>query len=563
MKKIKLVCFAIVLLTVVLVLASCGAKSFDDLLDRDAVPADSYPTYTAVAPVPALKDMSAASGYGDLKLFTKYDLATTHTKYAVYDVVNDKIVWQKEESKTESATAITTVEYIVDMDSLEDCEYFIVTTITTTVTLDNAVPVKTTETENVAIWAWNGTEYAELVNVTDPRGEVDSTQDLLYFEGKVYRADEESKKIAYAFDYSALALFPELDYSTEDYYILQDDVLWFTYDKELNLLASYEIPAYAEEGCDAVIGNSIFVQYYVYEDQYGSEYNLIDEDGEKYTLHTLVIDAKTGKAEEIDTEYLVEDIYFSSSDEYWTEECGFASTGTEMAIAEAYKIENKRVNDGDTALVLALISENGKITALDFPTKVAVSEFYFIAKDTWVLESVDGRSYVIDGKGNVKCEIDADKIENSSMNYIVANGKLYDYSFNEVYDYQADKLEIERTLPKGILFTNADEELILYANGQKTTLINKTAAEAGTREYSSLYSSTYAGYFVIVDSTDAANIKYEIYNTEGKLLKTVENTSTFEISSVSSAKDGAIRLVKIRTWTLGDEKASDNYYRFT
>ena len=68
---------------------------------------------------------------------------------------------------------------------------------------------------------------------------------------------------------------------------------------------------------------------------------------------------------------------------------------------------------------------------------------------------------------------------------------------------------------------------------------------------------------MIVDSTDVANIKYEIYNVEGKLIKTVENTTTFDIDSIASAKDGSVRLVKITSWTLGDEQASENYYRFS
>lgn len=565
MKKIKLILLAVVLLTTVLLLASCGAKSFVDLVDREYTPVDNYPAYTTTTAVSALTDMTADTGAGDLKLFTKLNSETFLTKYVVYDVANDKVVWQEEETKSESATYKSNTYYNVSLYTIKESSYFTVTATTTNLTFEegNSNPIKTETTKSVAIWAWNGSAYAELVKVTDPRGEIVPTQDLIYFEGKVYRADEETKAIAYAFDYSTLAKFPTLSYSTDNYYVARVDGIFITYDKNLKQISAFELPSYADADARIVIGDKLFIQYYVEEDMYGDNYGILLDSDEKSTLYTVLVDLETAKVKEIKTDYVVVDDDLLSSSKSW-ERYGFAALEKEVvALVPVVKVENKRIDESAMALEWAIINEKGDITVLEVPTSMPVEDFEFMAKDMWMLETVDGRVYLVNGAGEIKMEIDYAKFENSSMNYVAANGKLYDINFNEVLDYKAEKLTLVRTTPKAVMFTNADGELIIYANGQKTTLINKDAAKDSKRVYSNTYSSLYSGYFVIVDTTDAANVKYEIYNSEGKLIKTIDNTITFSISAVATAKDGAVKLVKITTRAKDADSAVTTYYRFT
>ena len=569
MKKIKLIALAVVLLTTVLLLASCGYSSFGDVIDREYTPDDPYPTYNTVGAVGALTDMtySYSSGSGDLRLFTKYDELTSLTKYVVYDIANDKVVWEKTSERNQTEASITSVEYTVTLFVRNEAAYFTVTTVTTVDTLESGISVKSDETVNVAIWAWNGTAYAELVNVTDPRGKIEVTQDLIYFEGKVYRADKDSKTIAYAFDYSALATFPELYFSTENYYIgaTDSEKTLVIYDKQIKQLATYAVPSYAEFSAFVPLGDQVLVQYWVEEDPYTDLYTVLDEYGDKYTVYTVLVDLETGSATELDTEYVLEEDVITSDDDEWTEEYGFVAIEDEVvAITKAVKVENYRIDYSDVAYQWVVVTDDGAITALELPTTMAVKRFALIAKDTWMLMTVDGRYYTMNGDGEIYGEIDISKgTGDGTLTLIAANGKLYDYTLKEVFDYQAEKLEIKTSTIKALLFTNEDDELIVYANGQKTTLINKDAAKAGTREYSDYYSSLESGYFVIVDTTNVENTKYEIYNNEGKLVKTVENTTTFNISFVARANDNSAILVKIITKAAGAEKSVAEYYRFS
>lgn len=566
MKKIKLVLLAVVLLTTVLLLASCGAKSIVDLVDREYTPVDKYPAYNTVSAVSALTDMEAGATAGDLKVFTKVNDETFLTKYVVYDVANDKVVWQAEETKSESATYKSNTSYSVSLSTIKDSSYFTVTTTTTNYTYEegNSTPIKTETTKSVAIWAWNGSAYAELVKVNEPRGTIATTQDLIYFEGKVYRVDEETKAIAYAFDYSALAKFPQIHYSTENYYAINNDGLWVTYDKNLKQVAAFDFPSYADVEGSIVLGDNLFVQYRVYEDMFGTEYDVIEDGGEeKYSVYSVLVDLEKAKVKEIKTDYLVWDHMVTSTSDSWEENGLVAVEKGVLAIIQVVKIENKRINDAATAVEWATIDQKGDIKLLDIPTTVPVVDLDFAAKDLWVLETADERVYMMNGEGEIVAELDYAKMENASMTMFAANGKLYDMGMNEVYDYKADKLTIKTATPKAFLFTNADNELIVYANGQKTTLISATAAKEGDRYYSNTYSNTYAGYFVIVDVSNADNVKYEIYNSEGKLIKTIDNTITFSISAVATAKDGAVKLVKITTRAKDAESAVTTYYRFT
>ena len=566
MKKIKLVLLAVVLLTTVLLLASCGANSFTDLVDREYTPVDRYPAYTQNAAVSALTDMTQAGGNGDLRLFTKTDIETGLTKYVVYDVANDSVVWQAEETKSESATSNSRTAYAVSFDWIDEGAFFTVTTTNTVVTLEESVVVKTDVNTSKAIWAWNGTAYAELVKVDDPRGAIKVEADLIYFEGKVYREDAQTKAVAYAFDYSALAAFPDIRISTENYYVVSDDGMFITYDKSLKQVSAFQLPSYAKDTDMWIeLGDKIFFQYSVAEDMFGENYAILGEGNSKTTLYTILVDLETAKVKELKSEYkIVEDDVLLSTDEYWNEGYGLAAVEKGvLALVQVAKVENKRVDESDLAVEWAILDEKGDITVLEVPTTMPAADFNFVAKDLWAIETVDGRLYYVNGEGEILAELDYDKIENGNDKYFAANGKLYDVNLNEVYDYQADKLEIVRTTRKAFMFTNEDDELIIYANGAKTTLIDKTAAKEGKRTYSELYSNTYAGYFVIVDTNDAENTKYMIYNNEGVLIKTVENTKTFNITSVASAKDGAVRLVKITTWAKDAEKATDTYYRFS
>lgn len=559
MKKFKLVSMVLLLLTMVLVLASCGLRSFDDLVDADYEPVDTDPAYTTVNEIGALVDLEQAGHAGDLQLFKKVDPLTGLTKYVVYDVANDKNVWQKEETNSESATAKSTVQYTVSLNTLNEASYFTVTQTTTSQTLEDGIPVKTDTAKLVSIYASNGSSYVELVRAEDPRQNAQIAQDLLYFEGKCYRADENGS-IAYAFDYSTFAKFPTISHVTPDYYVERSGDMWIVYDKTLNRLCAYDLPSFAEVTYSRVLGNNLFVQYFIMEDVFSDNYDVITEDNEKLTLYTVLIDLEKGKEKEIKTNYVVDSTLLVSSSPVW-ELRGFKDMEEDdVAIVRIFEVVDKRIDEADLAAQIAVLDADGEIKPMDMPVDMPVDSISFVAKGLWSIKTTDGRAYLVDAEGEVKQEITQASVDASS--YIIANGKLYDLNLQVVYDYKADDLEYKFSTAKAVFFTNEDDELILYTASQKTTLISKRDAQNGIREYSNAYSSLENGYFVIVDKSDENNTKYEIYNIEGKLLKTIGSTVQFSISTVFRADDGKICLAKITTKAKDADKATAAYYVF-
>ncbi len=559
MKKFKFTFMALLLLSMVLVLASCGIRSFDDLVDKDYEPVDTNPAYTTVNEVATLAELETAQQAGDLQLFTKTDPTTGLTKYVVYDVANNKVVWQKEETKSESATAQSKMQLAVSLSTLKEATYFTVTQTTIAQTLENGIPVKTDRTSTVSVYAFDGTQYAELAKAEEPDHEILTAQDLLYFEGKCYRADE-SGKIAYAFDYSTFAKFPTLSHSTPEYYVERVSNVWIVYDKELNQISAYELPSYAEVNYSRVLGDKLFVQYVIQEDMFSTDYQIITEDNKKFTLYTSLIDLEKGKEKEVDAEYVVAGTMMASTSASW-ERYGFKDMEDEdVAIVRVCEIVDQRINEAELATQLAVLNAKGKITILDLPFAMPVADIEPVAKGIWEVETIDGREYLINADGEVQGEITQAELDDAA--YVIANGKLYDYELKEVYDFEADKLEYVFSCAKGIFFTNEDDELILYSAGQKITLITKRDAEEGIREYSDAYSSIENGYFVIVDESDEDNTKYEIYNIAGKLLKTVSKTTQFYMETVIKTDDGAAALVKIITRAENADKSTTGYYLF-
>lgn len=559
MKKFKLVSMTLLLLTMVLVLASCGIRSFDDLVNEDYAPVDTDPAYTTINEIGALVDLEEAGYAGDLQLFKKVDPLTGLTKYVVYDVVNDKNIWQKEETNSESATAKSTVQYTVNLSTLNKASYFTVTQTTVSQTLEDGLPVKTDTTKLVSIYGFNGSAYVELVKAEDPRQSAQTAQDLLYFEGKCYRADENGS-IAYAFDYSTFAKFPTLSHITPDHYIERSGNMWIVYDKTLHRLCAYELPSFAEVTYSRVLGNHLFVQYFIMEDVFSDNYDVITEDNEKLTLYTVLIDLEKGKEKEIKTNYVVDSTLLVSNSPAW-ELRGFKDMkDDDVAIVRIFEVIDKRVDEAELAAQIAVLDADGEIKPLDMPVDMPVDSISFMAKGLWSVQTTDGRSYLVDAEGEVKQEITQANVNAAS--YIVANGKLYDLNLQVVYDYKADKLEYKFSTAKAVFFTNEDDELILYTASQKTTLISKRDAQQGIRAYSNSYSSLEDGYFVIVDESDENNTKYEIYNIEGRLLKTIGSTVQFSISTVFRTDDGKTCLAKIITRAKDADKATAAYYVF-
>ena len=574
MKKIKLLFLATLLLITVLVLASCGATEFAELVDEEAAPV-ANPAYQSVTQVSSLMDMEKGDAKGNLQVFTKKTEVTLAsgelvrlTKTVVYDLVNNSVVWSKEENPpvenlNNGVLAKSSTSYEVSLDTIEDATFFKVKTVVKTTYNDGVTP--DSEKSSLVIYAWNGGSYAEIASAADYTTEpqVQKQLDLLFFENKFYRVDE-NNAITLAFEYPVFAKIPSLKYSTENYYVSEENGKWITYDKELNRVSAFQAPSYENEEFSVVFGDKIFMQTTTVEDPYSNKYDLITVNGsnvQKKTLNTFMIDVEDAKTKSVRCSYMVKDDVVISADEEWAEDYGLAASKKEVVLVKVAKIDDKREDTSEMAMQWAILNERGQINVIEVPTAMQVKSFKLVAADTWMLTTIDDCVYLVDAEGEIKGEIT--KKEYSNDAYIVAGGKIYNYNLEMVYDYKAEKLSLETQYSSktAVYLTNADGELFIFANGQKLTLIGK-GAKCKVEEHNETF-------VVIKDSSTDGLESYKIYNSEGTLLKsdilinTATGASLDEIAKVSTTKDGSVTLIMIKMTSIDattGSKTTTTYY---
>ena len=556
MKKTRIVMLTALLLVGVMLLSSCGiggdSLKLKTLFDG-ATYVDDSPALSTATEVADLKNAEYESYNGDLALFigeAEVD-SIFYDKYIVYNVKTGTVVFTATESEL--------VKY--DVNLCEGYDYFTELPVashfvvwTTTYTKEGDVVNYDKSTDTTTVYNVDGSQIATAARDTD----TEYGYDLLYFEGKVYRVGDDGK-FAYAFDYSPLAEFPEIIMVSEDYYLAMADggmarmsgpgMTLACYDKELNLLSTYTAPSYLEASNGALLANGNFlVQGQVQADPFSEDYDFMDEDG-KWELYTLIIDVEKGEAKEIECDYMIE-FSMPITDEI-REEGGLGDKVDNMAYV--YAIENKRINE--SSLYTGTINNKGEFLPLEKINGMNPLEVMMIAENRWLVGTAEGFAYLVDEKGDIIADI-----SNASFNesgYITCDGKLYDHNLQLLFDYEAEKLYRYESFGNCILFTNDDDELILYANGQKSTLIAKDTE----REYMDSYSNE-GDYFVICDSTDPAAIKYEVYNNAGAKILTLDySPESFDISRAFWTPDDSVLMLCVTGWDVTNLEVTYTYYR--
>lgn len=544
MRKTRITVLIASLLATVMLLSSCslfgGSIKFEKFADGSLY--KDTPAYAAAAAVADLANADFETAQGDLILLEKEEKVgeEEYTKYIVYNLATGAVVYTVTETKT------TQVQ--IQLGECNDAAYF--TVYTATFTLDENQEVDYSKDPDVVADLYAGKDGAKIATAAR-MVQVEKAYDLLRFDGKCYRAAEDGT-IAYAFDYSAMADMPEIDTATENYYYALGGEEFAIYDKNLAQVAYYAAPSYVDiEGYILLDNDKVFLQGFWSADPYTEDYDVLSYDGEKLNMLTALLDGKKGEIKEIECDYAVMDGYTDKED--LEEECFNAEKLANLVWI--LPIENKRMNDSRSAVKMATVTEKGKIKILEDVTPFPTLEIECAGANRWIAEDADRRDFLINEKAEILGEITNRTDRNES--YILADGKLYDYSLNMVYDYEAAKLSVKKVLDESILFTDKDGALISYANGAATTLIAKEALL--TRNY--VNSMSGSDYYVISDSTDPAAIKYEIYNEAGAKILTVDyNAESFGISRVASTGEG-VALLCVTGWDITNLESTYAYYR--
>ena len=528
MTKTRITILTAILLVAVMLLSACSAGSTFKLKDSldGSLYEETAVTATATL-IPELQDANLVTHENTLLYFVTYVstgavIDKSPQRHIVYNLETGAVVFDELESDTVEYSVTLRSSYMLD----ENEGSFIYVQKTTYAAEGNSINYDDPAI-STAIYNTDGSQIASAERDCG----VTTSYDLIHFDGKCYRLGDDGK-YAYAFDRSSLASFPYIVYSTEELYLsvtASTTSSYITklciYDKQLNLLSTYTFPSYMEMGSGAILENGNFLlQGTVELDALAEDYDVY-ADETKYDLVTFIIDLEKGESKEIDFEYTIEE-FLSVTDED-REYAGLK--GSIASFAVLHPIENKRINENISRI--ATIDNKGKPKFLEEFNGMNVEELELVATNRWYLCTDTGGAYII----NEKAEILGD-VTNAALfaNYLACDAKLYDFDLNVILDYEAEKLTLSSTFDNALLFNNKDGELILFANGQKTTLIAKDSK----REFLSLFECE--GYFAIVDYSDELNSKTEIYNGAGsKILTLGEEGLTFGIKKISDIVDGS------------------------
>ena len=567
MKKRSFIVLLCATLAVMLMLSSCattGSVTLKKILDGSEY-SEADNVYSKAELVSGLDEAVMYETCNELMIFSKIvfvDLVACN-KFMVYNIESNKIVYE--------ATSSPTSSYDVDLFDLNGDTCF--TVVHSTWSLNESKVKIGRDTIDTVLYDANGVKVADTYRQVD----AEVAHDLIRFDGKCYRVGENAA-LEYAFDYSDLNSMPDVLYATEKLYFCEADDGIVVYNDSLETEAFLNIPSYADIGAWVVLSdNKILVQYSVEVDSHAEKYDYVEAktvdvavDGEtttavdtgtlaKYDLYTVVFNGKNGKSDEIKFNYVINDAFNRHEmGETWTEICGLGDKYDNLVTLSP--IEDKHVNDADSAQILAALDSKGSIKQIksvtDAPMYAAVP--HMVAANRWLVYSADDKEFIVNEKGKVLGETSA---ASPRSTYMYADGKMYDYDLNVIYDYAKDNLAVENALDQAVLFRNVDNELICYTNSATTKLIEKDAK----RE---LYLAE-SNYFIIKDYSADDKVKYEIYNGAGTLVTTVNAASVLSGIDVAAAfsvvatHDGyMVMRVAVDTVTTGNDYKYE-FYRFS
>ncbi len=536
MKKMKWVALVALTLAAVMALSSCalfGGKAGDlTKLLSDATYVDDTVTYVNAAKVDVLTGKSFVTYEENLIYFTDTveKNGIPFVQHTIYNTKTNSVTY------TVDNTATSRVHVKLDDMHVGDevYAYFLITTASWNEDEDaNIVGRATVRTD---LYDGTGTRVAGVSNldaystydevfdegfITMPQ----TAGDLLYFSGNCYRFGEDGK-LNKAFEYGELSDLPNICDYNDEYYVAWDDyncrVVF--YDRELKEVSSYRLPQYEVEDVTLALmrNGKLFLQYYYELPEDAKKYDFVHnksveienysvgsyyvDELTKYNVATLMIDAKKGKAKEIDCDYLIYSIegaqWLDGYDNY-----ALDCEDIEAMAFDAYKIEDGRVSDRE---VFVTLDKNGKVSELTFNGE-NVWEVVLLS-DNRVAVGTEAHIYLTDREGNV-----IGKIDNVSFfgNYLLCGDKVYDYDLNVKLNLYERNYTLYDKGDEYLLLENADGDILLYTGDKDPYVI----VEEDGDYY--LYDAEY-DYYVLVKKNDEGNDEYEIYNVKGDKITSVE-----------------------------------------
>ena len=496
MKKIRLIGIISVVLLAAMLLASCGTSaSLTKVLNKNYDITDDL--YASQGKIAELDGFTYLNSTDALALFSDTN-DNGMTVQKIFSFLEGKVIatYTNSDSKTYLINLCDDVAAYVLVENTLETKEIIIPKSEAVYKLYNA------KGEEIAAAPKDTPAYVSSV-----------TDDLFIFDNVLYSVDKDGA-IAKKADIPEYLSVDNINYAIDDYYYEKNGDSVSVYNEDFELLSYWEMPGYAEGNISILNNGDIFVQYTYELADDAKKFDLI-EDGTKYDLTTLIVDAKTGKEKEIDADFVVMAVHPNA--ELYDKDADKADneyTDKFENIAYIVYIENQRIDtDSYRNFDIVLFGNNGKVGAsIKVVDEQAPGLPIKIGEDRYYVSLKTGDIVIVNSKKKEIATLDRGSVD-IVAGYIVGEKKIYNLDLEVVYDLKANDAEVvdyvgDTLFVKKELADDGYEIISLRGTEQKSIL---TVAKDDKKDF---YTVGEIGY-CIEETNDKKVTTYTYYNAEG------------------------------------------------
>ena len=455
MKKTRLFSVAVVLLTLCMLLASCGSG---------AKPSDIYAKDFKLDETPTLKSGKVLDLTSEV-LYFEGDVAflygDDHT-YRFYNLATDTIVLEWKD--TDSSKLLVEKSNVVMVG--DETMFYLVK--------ENKVDGNTEL--STAFYDAKGAEITSMAKESAPT----VNADFLVIEDRYFRYEEGA--FVLKFERSKLSQeIPTFTYWSEELYyaVGENDVVIYTVDGQY--LNAYVFPIYAKKPFATVLSSGdLLVQYVVELPEDASNYDVYEN--AKLDLISIVYNPKNGKTTNVDLDFMVTANIargVAQAEMSYSDYEDIAKGINNMAII--LMIEDKRI-DSQNMMTASINNKGGlkKVLSNTHPNQIGAPVIP-VAPDRFNAPLKSGNTVLMDQDGKVIGEIS--NLEEQNFVFLIADDRVYNMDMQFVYDFGEGGFKIHQILDYAIIFSNADGGVKYYIMTKDMTAPTELAITSETEYY--------------------------------------------------------------------------------
>lgn len=205
-----------------------------------------------------------------------------------------------------------------------------------------------------------------------------------------------------------------------------------------------------------------------------SAYDIVDGEGGKWLLHTLLLSAESGETTELELPYVVDGIYTRYFCDYYQfmydGVFDFSLQDTVENVAYLQPIRQKHIVTR-VENVVAVMGNDGTVQEL---TRWQADQYGLpqrISEDRYVVSTVSDRQYLYDGEGKLIGDVTGSTL---GSNWIVSDRAVFDYDGDVLLDYGAKGWTLRDQSDTAILFCDEDTDRWYLFGGDKPVEVPAT-----------------------------------------------------------------------------------------